>query len=188
MDPQRYRNLKFQSLREEDIPILYSWLQKPRVREFYHKKSVPAWNEVRAEYLQRLDPDWPTKCLLSYAGSDTIGYVQAYRVADYPEYAAKIQEGNGISLDLLIGDAEFVGKGWGRVILLKFINEVAFPVCEEEHICWIYHERLNHRALAASGAAGFKHVRYFTEDGDPKELLAVSRNEASTLAARVSRG
>jgi hypothetical protein len=59
---------------------------------------------------------------------------------------------------------------------------------DEEHICWIYHERLNHRALAASGAAGFKHVRYFTEDGDPKELLAVSRNEASTLAARVSRG
>ena len=188
MDPQRYRSLKFELLREEDIPILYSWLQKSHVREFYHKKCVPEWNEIRAEYLQRLDPDWPTKCFLSYAGLVPIGYVQAYRVADYPEYAATIQEDTGISLDLLIGDAEFVGKGWGRLILLKFINEVAFPLFGGEHICWIYHEELNHRALAASRAAGFKHVRYFSEEGDAKELLAVSRNEVSTLAARVLRG
>jgi len=188
MDPHRYRSLTFEPLKEEDIPILYSWLQKTHVREFYHKKRVPQWNEIRAEYLQRLDPDWPTKCFLSYAGLVPIGYVQVYRVADYPEYAAMIQEDNGISLDLLIGDRESLGKGWGRLILLKFINEVAFPLFDGEHTCWIYHECLNHRALAASRAAGFKHVRHFSEEGDQKELLAASRNEVSTLAARVLRG
>jgi aminoglycoside 6'-N-acetyltransferase len=185
MDPQRYRSLKFKSLREEDIPTLYLWLHKSHVREFYHTKRVPGWNEFCAEYLQRLDPDWPTKCFLSYTGMAPIGYIQAYRVADYPAYAAMIQEDSGISLDLLIGEAEFVGKGWGRLILLKFINEVAFPLFDGEHVCWIYHETSNQRALSASRAAGFKHVRHFIEEGDPKELLAVSRNEVLTLAARV---
>ena len=127
MDPVRYRSLRFDPLKEEDLPVLYSWLQAPHVREFYHKKSVPKWEEMRAEYLRRLDPDWPTKCFLSCAGAIPMGYIQAYRVADYPEYAAMIGEDKGIGLDLFVGDARLVGSGWGRLILLKFLYEVAFP-------------------------------------------------------------
>ena len=77
MDPHRYRSLTFEPLKEEDIPILYSWLQKTHVREFTTASSV---NGIVREYLQRLDPDWPTKCFLSYAGLVPIGYVQVYRV------------------------------------------------------------------------------------------------------------
>ena len=179
MDPARYRSLRFDPLKEEDLPVLYSWLQAPHVREFYHKKSVPKWEEMRAEYLRRLNPDWPTKCFLTCAGMIPMGYIQAYRVADYPEYAAMIGEDKGISLDLFIGDARFVGNGWGRLILLKFLNEVAFPLFDTEQICWIYHDTLNGRALSASRAVGFRHVRDFTEEGDLKELLALHREEAS---------
>lgn len=42
-----------------------------------------------------------------------IGHIQTYRVCDWPEYAAIIGEVGGISLDLFIGDAQFVGRGWG---------------------------------------------------------------------------
>jgi aminoglycoside 6'-N-acetyltransferase len=182
----RYRNLKFDPLEDKDLPVLYSWLQKPHIREFYHKKSLPDWEEMSADYRRRLSPDWPTRCYLSYAGLVPMGYIQAYRVADYPEYAAMIGEDQGISLDLFIGDLAFVGKGWGRLILLKFLNEIAFPLFQPEEICWIYHDKLNHRALSASRAAGFRSVRDFTEEGDLKELMALSRAEVMAIATSVS--
>ena len=111
-----------------------------------------------------------------------IGYIQTYRVADYPEYAATIDEVAGISVDLFIGDAEHLGIGWGRLILLKFLNEVAFPLFPGESVCWIYHEKLNQRALRASQAAGFRYVRDFIEDGNQKELLRLGKDECARLA------
>jgi len=185
MDALRYRDLSFKPLKEDDLPVLYGWLQAPHVREFYHRKSVPGWEEMRAEYLQRLDPGWPTRCFVCCFGSTPLGYIQTYRVADYPEYAAMIGEERGISLDLFIADAAHIGNGWGRLVLLKFLRDVAFPMFGEEHVCWIYHDKRNHRALRASRAAGFRHVRHFIEDGDPKELLALQRDEV--CATRIDR-
>jgi RimJ/RimL family protein N-acetyltransferase len=177
MDPARYRQLSFQPLEEQDLPLLYSWLQQPHVREFYHRKGVASWEETRRHYLQRLTPGWPTKCFLSCLGTP-VGYIQTYRIADYPEYAATIGETEGISVDLFIGDMAYLGKGWGRLILMKFLHEIAFPMFPEEDVCWIYHEKLNHRALRASKAAGFRYVRDFREDGDLKELLTLCKGKA----------
>ena len=173
----RYDQLSFRRIAEEDIPTIYSWLQEPHVREFYHRNSVPSWEETRRHYLQRLDPGWPTKSFLSCVGHP-IGYIQAYRIADYPEYAAMIGETEGISVDIFIGESGFLGVGWGRLILRKFLDEVAFPLFHPEKVCWIYHEPANQRALRASKAAGFQYVRDFIEDGALKELLMLRREDA----------
>ena len=136
MDPVRYRNIGFEPLQEQDLPLMYCWLQEPHVREFYQRKGVSSWEETRDHYLELLVIDWPTKCFLSCVGRP-IGYIQTYRVADYPDYAATIGEVAGISVDLFIGDADHLGIGWGRLILLKFLNEVAFPLFPGENVCWI---------------------------------------------------
>src|SRR5690349_12394191 len=103
MDFERYRILSFEPLKEQDLPAMYFWLQMPHVREFYHPKPLPPWPEIREKYLQRLDPNWPTKCFLIQTGGP-FGYIQTYKVADYPEFGATIGEAEGISLDLFIGD------------------------------------------------------------------------------------
>jgi aminoglycoside 6'-N-acetyltransferase len=184
MDPERYRTLRFEPLKEQDIQGVFSWLQLPHVRKFYHPKPLPSWRETREKYLQRLDPDWPTKCFLICTGRP-IGYIQTYRVADHPDYAETIGEFEGISVDLFIGEPQYIGNGWGRVSLLKFINEVAFPLFPREEVCWIYHDKMNHRALRASMAVGFQYVRDFIEDGTQKELLTLSKAEGAALAGRV---
>jgi aminoglycoside 6'-N-acetyltransferase len=181
MDPVRYRNITFEPLQEQELPLMYRWLQEPHVREFYHRKGVSSWEETRHHYRERLAVDWPTKCFLSCVGS-SIGYIQTYRVADYPDYDATIAELEAISVDLFIGDADRLGIGWGRLILLKFLNEVAFPLFPGESVCWIYHEKLNQRALRASQAAGFRYVRDFVEDGSKKELLSLGKDECARLA------
>ena len=185
MDLARYCNLRFEPLTEAHLSILHSWLHQPHIREFYHKRSVPKWEEFRAEYLQRINPDWPTRCFLSRAADIPMGYIQTYRLADYPEYAAMIGENNGISLDLFIGDTTLLGVGWGRLMLLKFLSEVAFPLFHAEQVCWLYHDKLNRRALTASRAAGFTHIRDFAEEGDRKELLVVRKDEALVLTRQI---
>jgi RimJ/RimL family protein N-acetyltransferase len=187
VDQVRYRELSFEQLKEQDLPLIYSWLREPHVREFYHRKGVSSWEETRDHYRERLAIDWPTKCFLSCVGRP-IGYIQTYRVADYPDYAATIDEVEGISVDLFIGDADHLGIGWGRLILVKFLNEVAFPMFPGENVCWIYHEKLNQRALRASQAAGFRYVRDFIEDGSRKELLRLTKEECARLVlSRVTR-
>jgi aminoglycoside 6'-N-acetyltransferase len=184
MDPERYRALRFEPLKESDLPGMYGWLQALHVREFYHTKPLPSWQETQAHYLQRLDPNWPTRCFLICVDC-AIGYIQTYRIADYPDYAATIGETEGISVDLFIGEPQYSGNGWGRLILLKFVSDVAFPLFPEENVCWICHDKLNHRALGASRAVGFQYARDFIEDGRQKELLRLCKDESSKLATRM---
>lgn len=160
---------------------VYSWLQQPHVHEFYHSDPLPSWEVLRADYLRRVDPNWPTRCYLSCVNKP-IGYIQTYRVAAYPDHAAMIGENEGIGIDLFIGDIEYFNKGWGRIVLLKFLNDVAFPLFPEERVCWIYHGENNPRAIRASQAAGFREVRSFLENGKPQTLLSLRRDEAALAA------
>jgi aminoglycoside 6'-N-acetyltransferase len=116
----------------------------------------------------------PTKAFIIHLGIP-LGFIQAYRLRDWPEYAAEIGEPEGISLDLFIGELRFVGRGWGRVILLEFLLRVAFPTFPDEQHCWIAHDLRNDRARRASRGAGYKPVRTVVEAGSAKELLVLSR-------------
>ena len=104
MDRVRYESLSFQPLRAGDLSTLYSWRQEPHVREFVQRQP-PTWEEIRDKYLPRLNPGWPAKCFLSCVGNP-IGYIQTYRIADWPDYAATIGESAGIGVDLFIGDLD----------------------------------------------------------------------------------
>jgi aminoglycoside 6'-N-acetyltransferase len=183
MDLARYRSLTFEPLREEDLPIVYRWRNEPHVREFYQRKPL-TWEDVNEKYIPRLHPDSPTKCFLVSAG-DPIGCIQTYRVADWPDYAATLGERSGISIDLFIGEAGYIGKGLGPLILLKFLQEIAFPLFPEEQVCWIAHDKVNQRALGASRAAGFHFVRDFMEDGIQHELLIIEKREAAAIHSRL---
>ena len=182
MDPHRYQTLSFRPLKADDIPLIYSWLQQSHVREFYHKKPVKR-KETQAHYLRLIDAATHTKCYLVLAAHQPFGYIQTYRVADYRDYYAMTGETEGISLDLFVGEPEYLGTGWGRAMLLKFLNEVAFPLFPGESVCWIYHEAANLRALRASIAVGFRYIRDFAEHGEPRQLLGIDREEVARRAA-----
>lgn len=164
--------------------MLYSWLQKPHVREFYQRRP-PTWQDTQERYLRRLVSGWPTKCFLSCAGHP-IGYIQTYRIADWPECTTQIGSAAGISIDLFTGETDYVGKGCGRLILLKFLSEVAFPMFPEEEVCWILHDKLNGRALRASRAAGFRYVRDVIDHGTLHELLVLTKSEVAALARHLA--
>src|SRR5665213_3041111 len=129
----RYNDLRFDPLREEDLAMLFGWLQQPHVREFY-QRDIPICDEIRAQYLKT---SLTRKFIVSV--DRPIGYIQAWRIADSPDYTASCGVSTGISLDLLIGEPAFLRQGWGRRILICFLHDIAFPMFPEEDVCWIIH-------------------------------------------------
>jgi RimJ/RimL family protein N-acetyltransferase len=150
-----FDRLRFEPLKEENLPTVFAWLQHSHVREFYQFQT-PVWEEIRTQHMRSFAPDSPTRKFLISA-EQPIGYIQVWRVADSPEYTVSWNVSGGISLDLFIGDPESVGQGWGRLILAKFLHEIAFPLFPDEKVCWIIHDVRNERAQRASVAAGFSY-------------------------------
>lgn len=176
----QFSDVFFEPLERRHIPRLYQWRRQPHVREFYATTPLSR-SEALRKYTARIDPASPTKAFLILAGRP-IGYIQAYRLKDWPEYAAVVGEMQGISVDLFIGEADHIGCGWGPVILIKFLAEIGFPIFPDQELCWISHDLKNERARKASRAAGFQPVRTIVEDGTNKELLVLTRSEACSAA------
>jgi len=156
--------------------MLFGWLQQPHVREFY-QRDIPVWDEIRAQYLKAAATKSPTKRFIISADRP-IGFIQAWRIAESPGYTAPWGIAAGISLDFLIGEPEFVGQGWGRLILIRFLKEVAFPLFTQEDLCWIIHDHRNERATRASIAAGFRHSHDVAIHGSPHALLQLTKANA----------
>jgi aminoglycoside 6'-N-acetyltransferase len=162
----------FRPLDERDFPMLARWLAEPHVRRFYQKTPVtPA--EVAAEYGPAVRGEEPTLRHIALHDDGTpFAYLQCYRNLAYPEWAAIIGAADGVSIDLYIGDPAFLHRGLGRAALAGYLRQVAFARYPEERRAFIGHEPANASALRCSGAAGFRRLRTFLEDGIEMILLA----------------
>ena len=155
--------------------MLTRWLAEPHVRRFYQKTPVTL-DEVAREYRPAIRGEEPTLCHLALCDGAPFAYLQCYRNAEYPDWAEIIGAGEGVSIDLYIGEPTFLHRGLGRAALRGYLNRVAFGRFPAERRAYIGHESANIAALCCSEAAGFRRVRTFVEDGIEMPLLAAERD------------
>ena len=147
----------FRPLREEDIPLLTRWLSTPEwVRWWAPPITV---EEARAKYLPRIRGEEPVHGFVILVDGREVGYVQWYRVVDFPEtmelFALDEERARATAgVDLGIGEPDAVGRGIGRAVLRQFVEDVVF---EEPGIdaCMIDPDPANERAVRCYRAAGF---------------------------------
>ena len=86
-----------------------------------------------------------------------LGYIQMYKLADWPDYAALIQE-TGAGIDLFIGEPDLINKGIGTEVINRFVEDIVFddPSITQ---CVIDPEIKNAAAIRAYTKAGFTPVR-----------------------------
>lgn len=159
--------LSFRRLTETDIPQLHRWLNAPHVLEWWDRPG-PSLDDVRAKYLPRVAGQEDVSPYLICVDGMPIGYIQAYRV-EAGAWGLRDVRGGGVGLDLFIGDAHWMHRGFGAQILRQFIGEVAF---QDETVteCFIDPSPRNHIAIRAFEKAGFRHL---TAGVDPDTGLAV---------------
>ncbi|MES2721955.1 MAG: GNAT family N-acetyltransferase, partial [Pseudomonadota bacterium] len=165
--------IAFRPLAAADFPMLTRWLAEPHVRRFVQKTPI-SLEDVTAKYGPRVRGEQPLICHLACQDGAPFGYLQAYRNRDWADYAQVMGHGDGVSLDLHIGDPAFVGKGLGRAMLGGYVREVALPHYAERR-AYIAHDLDNAAALACSRSAGFEPLEQFVEDGEVKQLLRLER-------------
>jgi aminoglycoside 6'-N-acetyltransferase len=168
-------NVAFRPVVMSDIPTLTRWLAEPHVRRFYQKAPITL-DEVATEYGPMIRGETPDILHLALGEGTPFGYVQCYRNADYPAWADLIDVHDGVSVDFLLGDPGYLGKGFGRRMLSAYLRRIALPHFADEARVTTAHEPTNIAALRCSQAVGFRPLREFVEDGMPMLLHAMERD------------
>ena len=180
--------ISFRPLRRSDFPLLHGWLNAEHVRSGWYAPgtyppggySLAALNQ---DYGDSADGHGPVAAFIVGYGDDRVGYVQSYRVADFLDYAGPFADdpadaATATSLDLFIGDAAYIGRGLGPLILRRFLHDVAFRPSDAQSVI-INPDPANASAIRAYEKAGFRHVKTVVVPGQPKPsyVMRIGRRE-----------
>jgi RimJ/RimL family protein N-acetyltransferase len=167
----------FRPMNLDDLPLMHRWVNTPHVREWWD--ALPALDAVVAKYTPRILCKEPTRSFIVAAGATPIGYIQSYRIADYPDYARHLgADDRAAGVDLFVGEAEFVGHGYGSAILNEFLRTVVFTD-EWPTECVIGPEIENQRAIRSYQKAGFSYWKTVQIPGEraPEYLMRITRRQ-----------
>jgi aminoglycoside 6'-N-acetyltransferase len=161
----------------DDLPLMHRWVNTPHVSEWWD--ALPTLDAVAAKYTPRIRGTEPTCSFIVEMGARPVGYIQSYRIADYPDYARHLgSDDRAVGVDLLIGEFEFVGQGVGSAVLKEFLRTVVFAN-EWPTECVIGPETENHRAIRSYQKVGFSYWKTVQVPGEraPEYLMRITRRE-----------
>ena len=165
----------FRPLTASDLPLLHEWLQREHVKRWWTDRET--YDEVVQHYLPQIEGSEPTDPYLILLDDRPGGFIQTYRVSDYPEYRELVAVEEGVAgVDLLIGEPELTGRGFGSEALLSFVLDFVFSDPEIQ-ACVADPDAENVASLRAFERAGFRLVREFVDPNDHDRLHALLRLE-----------
>jgi len=112
-------NLKLKTLTDEDMGILYDWLCRKHVKEFFGDPlewiTEIANNRVTALWIHYF---------IAIADSTPIGLVQYYETNKAPEGTGSDEPEGTVGIDYLIGEESFLYRGYGNEIVRETIVKI----------------------------------------------------------------
>lgn len=164
---------------EQDVQLIYRWLSDEDVRVWYDEGEHSLDN-----YSAMFAPEDHNHQFIIEIDGDPAGYVQAYRLSDEPEYQRQLGlDHDAVSLDIMLGERHFRGKGWGSVVLRAALDRIVFGQMNAGYAC-INPDPKNERAVRAYEKAGFHgdRVVYVLDEENPQNtgherIMTISRAE-----------
>ena len=104
--------LAIRAMTRGDLPDVTRWRCAEHVRMWF-PGGPPTLEEVAAKYGDRIDGMSPTRMWVVEVNGRSVGFVQDYRIGDYPDYALLGPDPDAIGIDYLIGEPAWVGQGLG---------------------------------------------------------------------------
>jgi aminoglycoside 6'-N-acetyltransferase len=168
--------ISFRPLARGDFSLLQRWLAEPHIIAWWRDPSDLA--SIEAKYLPRIAGMEPTHVYIIERETQSIGWIQWYRWADYPEHAGRLgAPTDAAGIDLAIGEKELLGQGLGPAVIRQFLAEIVFT---ELGIASVVAdpEVENLRSQAAFRKAGFSVVRTVQLPGEDYERHVVRRDRS----------
>ncbi len=161
--------MNFTKLKENHIPLLASWLQKPHI--------IPVWQEpedletLTEKYLIKL-PQQSVYAYIIEHESKPIGYIQYYSATKVGNGWWPNEPEGTYGIDLMIGEEDYINKGLGPKIITEFINEIRLK--ENIKSIIIDPEPTNTRAIRAFEKAGFKKEAIIKTPNGEAQLMRIN--------------
>lgn len=158
--------IRFRRLTEGDLDLMHRWLNTPHVMRWYSPGGRTR-EQVEKEYLPYIRREKPTEPYLILYRNTPVGYIQTYRVNDWPDYARHIGvDDDTAGVDIFIGEPELIGRGLGPAAIRAFMRQVVFGSFGAR-ACVIGPEVANKAAIRAYEKAGFRFWKRAVVPGEP---------------------
>lgn len=100
-----------------DLSDLIRWRQAPHVHKWWVADGEPTEENVTAQYSPDIDGMTATRLWIAEVNGRSVGFLQDYRIKDYPEYALLGPDPEAIGVDYAIGEESWLGRGLGTRML-----------------------------------------------------------------------
>lgn len=168
-------NVGFRPLRRDDLGLMHEWLRREHVRLWWDEHA--SYEDVAEHYLPAIEGRRPVDLYLILLDDRPVGFIQAYLVADHPDFAALVGLAAGVAgVDLFVGEEELTGKGLGSEVLRAFVRDVVFAELATT-ACIADPDVRNEASIRAFEKAGFRRVGEFFDpkDGELHALVRLER-------------
>jgi aminoglycoside 6'-N-acetyltransferase len=170
----------FRPLQHDDLGLMHRWLNEGESGRWYGQEPATP-SQVAARYEPYIDGREPTHGFLVLYGAEPIGYIQTYRLVDYPEYNHLIEaDEHAAGIDQFIGEADYLHRGLGTALIVKFLREVVFAGTDVTR-CVPGPEPGNRAAIRSYEKAGFRYWKTIQVPGEPEPeyLMQIERGEVA---------
>lgn len=164
--------LTFRPLEKADFATFARWLDKPHVQKWWREPATV--EHVAKEYGACTEGDMTTRVYVVEADGKPIGIMQCYELASYPEWDKLLAVPGAVSIDYLIGEEDYMGRGVGTQMIRQFIHEVVRPLYPQVTAVATSVEVENGASLGALRKVGFEPAQVVTgEYGTPERVMVL---------------
>jgi aminoglycoside 6'-N-acetyltransferase len=159
-----------------DLPEVTRWRQTDHLHRWWASDGDPTPERVAEQYGPSIDGMTPTRMWVAEVNGRSVGFVQDYRVGDYPEYALLGPDPEAIGIDYALAK-EWSGRGFGGRVLWAWMQRARhrFPAATAYFAAPDHRNAASLRMLAK---LGFTEVLWFDE---PQEDGSVDTVVGCTL-------
>lgn len=162
-----------------DLPAVTRWRQSEHLHRWWASDGDPTEERVAEQYGASIDGMTPTRMWIAEVNGRSVGFLQDYRIGDYPEYAVLGPDPDAIGVDYALSE-EWSGRGLGARVLWAWMRRARsrFP---EATSFFAAPDHRNTASLRMLAKAGFTEGLWFDE---PQEDGTVDTVVGCTLDVR----
>lgn len=144
-----------------DLDDVVAWRRSEAVQRWWSQGEL-ADADIAEKYAERVDGLSPTRMWVIEVNGRSVGFVQDYRIGDYPDYAVLGPDPDAIGVDYAIGADQWRGRGLGPRVLWAWMRRARsrFP---EARTYFAAPDHRNAASLRVLAKAGFVEGLWFDE-------------------------
>lgn len=147
-----------------DLPDVTRWRQTDHLHRWWASDGEPTAERVAEQYGPSIDGMTPTRMWIAEVNGRSVGFLQDYRIGDYPDYAVLGPDPEGIGVDYALSE-EWSGRGLGAQVLWAWMIRARhrFP---DATTFFAAPDHRNTASLRMLAKAGFTEGLWFDEPQD----------------------